>query len=114
MLDDDFPRIGDCREVHRPIPLSEMSQIVHELLGMAVFDGQPEFLYRTNRESEQFWFMFHVEQLREPGGEVKIFRDRQLKHCSSLPRRRLVEGGPVWIHPCVSQAPRGEEKLRPA
>jgi len=45
MLDDDFPRISDRREIDRLIPLNEMSQIVHKLLGMAVFDGQPKFLY---------------------------------------------------------------------
>ena len=55
------------------IPLNEMSEIAHELLGLVFPDCQPKFLYGTNREFAQFWFMFHVEQLRESADEVKTF-----------------------------------------
>lgn len=51
-----------------------MSEIDHELFGMALPDSQPKFLYGINREFEHFLFMFHVEQLRESTAEVKTFR----------------------------------------
>jgi hypothetical protein len=56
-----------------------MSEIAHELLGMAFPDSQPKFPYGTNREFAQFLFMFHVEQLRESADEVKTFQNGQLK-----------------------------------
>ena len=73
MLDDDFLGIDDRREIDRFIPFIEMSEIAHELLDMVFPDCQPKFLYGTNREFAQFWFMFHVEQLRESAEEVKTF-----------------------------------------
>ena len=75
MLDDDFLWIDDRREIDLFIPLNEVSEIAHELLGMAFSDSQPKFPYITNREFAQFLFMFHVEQLREPEDEVKTFRN---------------------------------------
>ena len=75
MLDDDFLRIDDRREIDRLIPFNEMSEIAHELLGMAFLDSQTKFLYGTDRKFAQFWFMFHVEQLRESADEVKTFRN---------------------------------------
>ena len=73
MLDDDFLGIDDRREIDRLIPLNEMSEVAHELLCMDFPDCQPKFPYGTNREFAQFWFMFHVEQLRESADEVKTF-----------------------------------------
>ena len=73
MLDDDFLGIDDRREIDRLIPLNQMSEITHELLGLAIHDRQPKFPYGTNCEFAQFWFMFHVEQLRESADEVKTF-----------------------------------------
>ena len=75
MLDDDFLGINDRREIDRLIPLNEMSEIAHELLSMAFLESQLKFLYGTNREFAQFWFMFYVEQLRESADEVKTFRN---------------------------------------
>ena len=84
MLDDDFLGIDDRREIDRLIPFNEMSEVVHELLSMAFSDSQPKVPYGTNREFAQFWFMFHVEQLRESSDEVKTFRNGQLKSLRSL------------------------------
>ena len=75
MLDDNFLGIIDRREINRFIPLNEMGEVAHELLRMAFPDSQSKFPYRTNHEFAQFWFMFHVEQLRESTYEVKTFRN---------------------------------------
>jgi hypothetical protein len=56
-----------------------VSEIAHELLGLVISDSQPKFPYGVNREFAQFWFMFHVEQLRESADEVKTFQNGQLK-----------------------------------
>ena len=84
MLDDDFLGIDDRREIDRFIPFNEMSEIAHELLDMVFPDCQPKFLYGTNREFAQFWFMFHVEQLRESADEVKTFLNGYEKSPRSL------------------------------
>jgi hypothetical protein len=73
VFDDDFIGIDDRREIDRFIPFNEMSEIAHELLDMVFPDCQPKFLYGTNHEFAQFWFMFHVEHLRESADEVKTF-----------------------------------------
>ena len=41
MLDDDFLRIDDRREIDRLIPLNQVSEIPHELLSLAISDSQP-------------------------------------------------------------------------
>ena len=79
MLDDDFLGIDDCREIDRLIPLNQMSEIAHELLSLSIHDRQPKFPYGANCEFAQFWFMFHVEQLRESADEVKTFWNGQIK-----------------------------------
>ena len=84
MFDDDFLGIDDCREVDRLIPLSEMSEIAHELLGLTISDSQLKFPYGTNCEFAQFCFMFHVEQLRESADEVKTFLHGKQKFQRSL------------------------------
>ena len=73
MLDDDFFRVNDRREVDRLIPLDEVSEIAHKLLCMDFIDRQAKFPRRADRELAQFLFMFHVEQLRESRDEVKTF-----------------------------------------
>ena len=75
MPDDDFLGIYDRREIDRLIPLNEMSEVAHELFRMDFPYCQPKFSYGINREFAQFWFMFHVEQLRESADEVKTFRN---------------------------------------
>ena len=77
MLDDDFIRVDDGREINRLIPLNEMAEIAHELLRMGFVDSQSKFRYRINNECAQFKLMFHVEQLNESVEEVKTFRDQK-------------------------------------
>ena len=52
MLDDDFLGIDNRREIDLFIPLSQMSEIAHELLGLAIHDSQPKFPYGASREFE--------------------------------------------------------------
>ena len=77
MLDDDFLRIDDRREIDCLIPFNEMSEIANEIICMDSADCQPKFSCRVNREFVQFQFMFHVERLRESADEVKIFRNEK-------------------------------------
>ena len=71
-----FFRIGDRCEIYCLIPRNEMSKIANKLLCVTFADCQPKFMCRANHELAQFMFMFHVEQLRETDGEVKIFWNR--------------------------------------
>lgn len=92
MLDDDFFGINDRREIDRLIPLNEMSEIAHKLFCMGFVDCQAKFPRRADREFAQFLFMFHVEQLRQSGDEVKTFSDGWHKSRHLLSRIRRLEG----------------------
>ena len=52
MLDDDFLGIDDRSEIDLLIPLSQMSEIAHELLGLTIHDSQPKFPYGASSEFE--------------------------------------------------------------
>jgi len=79
VFDDDFLGIDDCREIDRLVPLNEVRKVAHELLSLALPDGQSNLHRGTNHEFLQFWLMFHVEQLRESTDEVKTFRSGELR-----------------------------------